>query len=299
MSRKASLGSRGQRTTLGVWIAGGVGLLAIILGLWTIRERPGGAEHGGSIGLSLGIEIHSLVIAQGAPSHIYFGGHDAAASSTDSSRTWVNVGTLDGADAMGWAFVGSEIWVGGHPGIEVSTDGGRTFTHADSGPPATDVHALGSVGDVVFAASPAAGLMVSTDRGSTWSIRSDRAGRNFMGQILVDPANADHVVAADIQEGVVESRDGGASWRVLDRVPGAMWVSWDPNVTDRIVVSGMGGAAITDDGGRTWSVLQVPSGTAVVSLAPGDGRTLYAGVADGYSDQVLVSGDGGGSWSSL
>jgi photosystem II stability/assembly factor-like uncharacterized protein len=244
----------------------------------------------------VGGDLHSLVADPAAPSRLYVGGHEGVAVSTDGGRRWRQVESLAGADAMGWAFTGDGVLVGGHPGLFVSDDGGRTFRQDNEGLPATDVHALGSGPGVIYAASPQLGVFASTDGGGSWDIRTDRVGHAFMGRILVDPEDANHLVAPDMRVGAVESSDGGRTWRVLGGVGSAMWVSWDSGDTERIVVSGMGQAAVTDDGGRTWEPIPVPEGASVVETSPDDPDTLYAGVLEGIEAAVWISSDGGNTW---
>jgi photosystem II stability/assembly factor-like uncharacterized protein len=235
-------------------------------------------------------------MAPATASRLYVGGHEGVAVSADGGRTWSQIESLDGADAMGWAFTDEDTLVGGHPGLFVSDDGGRTFRQDNEGLPATDIHALGSGAGVIYAASPQLGVFASTDGGASWEVRTDQVGQAFMGRILVDPRAPDYLVAPEMQAGAVESSDGGRSWSVLGGVPGAMWVSWDPADTDRIVVSGIGQAAVTEDGGRTWRDLPVPEGASVVEIDANDPDTLYAGVLDGTEALVWISRDGGSTW---
>ena len=244
----------------------------------------------------VGGDLHSLVMAPSTDSRLFVGGHEGVAVSTDGGRTWSQVDSLAGADAMGWAFTDEAALVGGHPGLFVSEDGGRTFRQDNDGLPATDIHALGSGAGVIYAASPQLGVFASTDGGASWELRTDQAGQAFMGRILVDPGDPDHLIAPDMQAGAVESSDGGRSWSVLGGVPGAMWVSWDPTDTDRIVVSGVGQAALTRDAGRTWTQLSVPDGASVIEIDASAPDRLYAGVLEGTNAVVWVSRDGGGTW---
>jgi photosystem II stability/assembly factor-like uncharacterized protein len=244
----------------------------------------------------VGGDLHSLVMAPAITSRLYVGGHEGVAVSTDGGRTWRQIESLDGADAMGWAFTDDGALVGGHPGVFVSDDGGQTFRQDNEGLPATDIHALGSGAEVIYAASPQLGVFASLDGGVSWEVRNDQVGHAFMGTILVDPQNPDHLVAPDMQAGAVESSDGGRSWSMLGGVPGAMWVSWDPADTGRILVSGIGQAALTRDGGRTWAQLAVPEGASIVEIDANDPDTLYAGVLEGTEAVVWISRDGGSTW---
>jgi photosystem II stability/assembly factor-like uncharacterized protein len=269
----------------------GLGLVAAVL---LTRADSGPSSPGRPF---VGGDLHSLVMAPGATSRLYVGGHEGVAVSADGGQTWRQVESLDGADAMAWAFTDQRVLVGGHPGLFVSDDGGRTFRMDNDGLPATDIHALGTGGGVIYAASPQLGVFASTDGGSSWEVRTDQVGQGFMGPILVDPSDPEHLVAPDMQAGAVESSDGGRSWRVLGGAPGAMWVSWDPADTDRLLVSGMGQAALSTDGGRTWAQLTVPEGASVVEIDAGDPDTLFAGVLDGTEAVVWNTRDAGRTWS--
>ncbi|MGH2653346.1 MAG: WD40/YVTN/BNR-like repeat-containing protein [Actinomycetota bacterium] len=230
------------------------------------------------------------------PTRLFVGGHHGVASSTNGGKTWRPVDTLEGADAMGWAFSGERVLVGGHPGLFVSEDGGRSFERRNEGLPATDIHALGAADGVIYAASPQLGVFASLDGGRTWEVRTQEVGHSFMGGILVDPEDSDHVVAPDMSAGAVESTDGGRTWRALGGAPGAMWVSWEPEDTRHIVVSAMDQAAVTTDGGATWQPIDVPDGASLVEMSPDNPRTLYAAVHEGDAAVVWVSRDGGGTW---
>jgi hypothetical protein len=282
---------RVRRRRAATWAA----LLAVVaVGAAAAVLLRTGAESSDAKRPYVGGDLHSLALAPTSPERLYVGGHDGVAVSTDGGRTWRAVESLAGADAMAWAFTDESVLVGGHPGLFTSEDGGRTFRQDNEGLPATDIHALGSGPGVIYAASPELGVFASTDGGASWEVRTDQIGHAFMGTIVVDPDDPDHLVAPDMEAGAVESSDGGRSWSILGGAPGAMWVSWDRGDTERIVVSGMGWAASSADAGRTWEQMSVPSGTSIVEI--GDTNTLYAGVLDGTEAVVWASRDGGETW---
>lgn len=256
---------------------------------------PNGEETGRGDEAFVGGDLHSLV-ADPSSGRLYVGGHGGVAASNDGGRTWRQIESLDGADAMGWAFVRDAVLVGGHPGMFASSDGGDTFAFRNEGLPATDIHALGGNGEAVYAASPQVGLLFSGDGGKSWEVVTQDAGQSFMGRILVDPDDPDHLLAPDMQEGAVESRDGGRTWSSLGGVRGAMSVTWDLEDTRHLVVSGMGEVVRSTDGGETWTPLNAPAGTAVVEMAPHDPDVLYAAMLRGTEAIVSKSTDGGGSW---
>lgn len=76
--------------------------------------------------------------------------------------------SLDGADAMGWAFTADAVYVSGHPGISRSNDGAAAFRPANDGLPDSAVPAIGAGGPTLYAADPRSGATESTDGGRTW-----------------------------------------------------------------------------------------------------------------------------------
>lgn len=269
----------------------GAGLLAFVL----LSGSEG--EGGGSAGAPfVGGDLHSLVVDPDAADRLYVGGHDGVGVSVNGGRTWRQVESLSGADAMGWAFMGDQVLVGGHPGLFVSEDGGRSFVKRNEGLPATDIHALGAGEGMIYGASPAAGVFASTDGGTNWQLRTGEVGHSFMGRILVDPGDPDHLIAPDMQAGAAESTDGGRTWRALGGVGGAMWVTWNARDTAHLIVSGMGEAAESTDGGASWRPMTVPQGASVIEMDPTDPAVLYAAALDGTEAMISVSRDGGASW---
>jgi photosystem II stability/assembly factor-like uncharacterized protein len=103
-------------------------------------------------------------------------------------------------------------------------------------------------------------------------------------------------VAPDMQNGVVESTDGGRTWRVLHSLPGVMSVTWDPSNPDRIIAASMSGAVGTKDGGATWNPLSTPAGVSVVEIDPRRPNVVFAGALEGDTARVWVSRDGGATW---
>ena len=278
------------------WAVAGLVAVAVLV---AFAARGGGDGAGGSSGTStvgfVGGDLHSLVVDPAVPGRLFVGGHQAVSVSTDGGRSWRRVGSLDDADAMGWAFTADAIWVSGHPGLSRSEDGGRTFARSNDGLPDTDVHALGAGANAVYGASTRAGVFVSTDGGRSWTTRAERAGQAFFGRILVDPADGEHLVAADARSGPVESTDGGQSWRPLGGLRAATWVSW-AGPQRVLVASGLAGAATSSDGGRSWRPLELPSGATLVEGRDSDADLLYAAAPRGDSAEVWVSRDGGRVW---
>ena len=245
----------------------------------------------GSVGVTGG-DFHSLVADPLVAGRLYVGGHNAVARSDDGGKTWTTVPALDGADAMGWAIEQSAIWVSGHPGLNESVDGGVTFARRNAGLPDSDVHAFGAADATLYAAGPGIGVATSTDMGESWTTVTSSAGQAFFGRILVDPDDASHLVAADVQSGVTASRDGGRTWTPLGTNPTA-WVSSVDGLTT-IYASGGPTPQRSRDGGATWEQVDVPAGATLIEASTTG--TVYAGVHDGRSVAVWASSDGGTTW---
>ena len=277
------------------WVMG-IGMVAVVM----FALRSGGADTPAPsesvANPVVGEDLHSLVVDPNDPDTLYIGSHQGVSVSTDGGSSWEVIESLDGADAMGWAFTEDAILVGGHPGLSVSTDGGKTFELRNSDLPSADVHALGAGEQVIYAGLAGTGTFASIDGGLSWEARSEEFGGGFMGRIQVDPSDDEHLLAPDMSGGAMESADGGRTWKSLGGVQGAMWVSWDPADTDHMIAIAQGSAAVSTDGGATWRALEIPQGASIAEFSPEDPQVLYAAVLEAPEASVYVSRDGGDSW---
>ncbi|MBA3466189.1 MAG: glycosyl hydrolase [Gemmatimonadaceae bacterium] len=163
-------------------------------------------------------------------------------------------------------------FVGGGPGSGIwkSTDGGESWTRLSEGLPKVDVGRIGldvsrSSPNVVYAtietkvttAAAATGLTEgsiyrSDDYGASWQRMG--AGSSFawyMGQIRVDPSNADRIYFLGVP--LQTSSDGGRTFRTIATESHVdhhgMWIN--PNNPDHFILGNDGGVYITHDRGRT------------------------------------------------
>ncbi|GHC14397.1 hypothetical protein GCM10010332_50710 [Streptomyces albogriseolus] len=277
------------------WGGAALAVVAVAAGgvfLTTRGDGGGGSSSGSATRPLVGGDLHTVSVVG---SRLYVGGHAAVAASGNGGKTWQDVPSLRGADAMGWASTNDAVLVGGHPGLYRSTDGGATFTKVTGKNALGDVHAIGGAGDTVYVGSPESGLLASTDGGTTWKAVNVEAGRSFMGTILVDPKDPQRLIAPDMSSGLQTSADGGKTWKELGGPMGAMAAAWNPKDINRIIAVGMDGAQLSTDGGKTWKDADVPKGTSAVGY-DATGSTLYAGALDGKTARVYRSTDGGTSW---
>lgn len=138
-----------------------------------------------------------------------------------------------------------------------------------------------------------AGLLRSTDGGTTWGVI---ATAPFVGigfyDLVVDPLNANHLLAAT-SGGLFESANGGTSWTLRRSV--VTWdlsmhpaVAGDPASTREVFAACADGLFRSTDGGATWSAVALPSAPAgyqrvEVCHAPSNGDVCY----------VFAAGTGG------
>lgn len=276
-----------------MWLLATVVAVVAVVAVTASRGGGGGEQAASSSGGFVGGDLHSLVVDPTTPGRLFIGGHDAVSASADGGRTWSRVESLNGADAMGWAFAAQAVYVSGHPGISRSSDGATVFRRANDGLPDTDVHAFGAGGSTLYAGGPALGVIASTDGGRTWDARTSDAGQAFFGRILTGPGDDQHLVGADARSGATESTDGGRTWHTLGGPPSAVWVSRSGST---LYVSGPEGAASSPDGGKTWEEMALPAGASLVEADPNDPAVVYTGIHDGVAAQVMVSRDGGVRW---
>ncbi len=255
------------------------------------------------------------------------GNYGAIYHTTNGGKTWEarESGTksplfsVDFADEQhGWA-------VGKSGEIRATTDGGRTWTRQHS-PIDTSKHFFkvrAVDARTVWAVGDWGAVAETTDGGGTWEDRSlpklhvlasERADRQdnlvLEDVILYDVAwpDAQHGYIAGEFGTVLATADGGATWvkRTLPTDKTLFGVTFKTPEEGWVV--GIDGLVIhTADAGRTWTVQHGnPEPATIDELAFNDalknpgmysiavvGRT---GVAVGDTGTVLVSSDGGGTW---
>ena len=150
-------------------------------------------------------------------------------------------------------------------GIWKSTDGGDNWTdisHSAGLPRGV----LGRIGITVSPADPDR-LWAIVEASDGGVFRSDNGGRNwtrlneqnilrqrawYYSHIFADPKNADTVYA--LNTGFYRSIDGGKTFTAIRTPHGdnhGLWIA--PDNPLRMIESNDGGAAVTSDGGHTWS----------------------------------------------
>src|SRR6266540_83332 len=170
---------------------------------------------------------------------------------------------------------GGTIWLAGHQVLKKSSDAGTTWTDVrPSGLPGLDIHGFAvdpRNPERLYAAIAGQGLYRSTDGGGSFSLVSRDVGGNVMALAVLPDKR---ILAGDMQRGLLESRDGGASWKQKLRVQ-LMGLAVNPRDPRRILATGAG-VALSTNGGRSWrSVLDLPSGAGPVAWSASNPQLAY------------------------
>jgi len=147
------------------------------------------------------------------------------------------------------------------------------------------------------------GIFKSTDQGATWThLQSTMANESFryVNRIVVDPSNADIVVAAT-GKGIFRTTNGGTSWTEVYSGD-VQDLRAQPGNFSRLIAGVNGkGVFYSNDAGLSWSIAPAnyPSYFRRIELAfsPSRPDTAYASVEQTlFSSGLLRSEDGGQSW---
>ena len=155
-------------------------------------------------------------------------------------------------------------------------------------------------------------LSISTDMGMNF--RSVDFGRSWFGMHFETLRGSDRttlrwtsdpaVVYSIDQQGwegayPIRSTDSGRSWTRLPNDPtegNAHWIHEDPSQPGRVLVSSWSELFFSDNGAESWERIHsapVPENGLYVAGVAWAGETLIVGTAEA----MLVSSDGGGTWS--
>ncbi|GIH19590.1 WD40/YVTN/BNR-like repeat-containing protein [Rugosimonospora africana] len=198
------------------------------------------------------------------------------------------------------------LWDGGtESGLYKSSDGGTTWkpVTANLGLPAGEpigkigVSVAGGGSGRVYALVEAdgGGLFRSDDGGAKWQLVSTSADirqRGFyFSKVFADPANPDRVYVGNVS--FLRSDNGGATFSTI-RTPHSdnhdLWI--DPNDTNRMIESNDGGAAVSTNGGTTFTAEDYPTGQFYQVVTTNDDPYLVCGEQQDRNS-VCVSSTGG------
>lgn len=194
---------------------------------------------------------------------------------------------------------------GPNSGIWKTTDAGDTWTQLKSGLPPL----MGRIGLAVAPSMPnrvyaaieadSGGMYRTDDGGATWRRVSGSRGVlarpwYFMG-VTVDPKNADVLYAPGFS--LLRSTDGGVTYTTRPSTHSdnhRLWIS--PSNGQNMLLLNDGGAAVTFDGGDTWSTTTNQPTAQIYAVQADDlfPYNLYGGQQDGGSIMMPSREVGGG-----
>jgi photosystem II stability/assembly factor-like uncharacterized protein len=199
-----------------------------------------------------------------------------------------------------------EVSGGPGTGLFKTADGGDTWTDLTRNPgmPEGDVGKIGvSISpprpNRIYAMVEAAdgGVYRSDDGGDSWQhVSADRSRRLF-------PASYNHITADTQDPDVVylqhmafwRSTDGGRTFRVQRMEHSdhhALWI--DPNDSDRMIDGGDGGAAVTLNGGASWSTLENQPTADLFSLAVDDQDPYWVYASQNDNSHIAIPSQSSG-----
>jgi photosystem II stability/assembly factor-like uncharacterized protein len=186
---------------------------------------------------------------------VWLAGHNVFARSDDGGQTWKTLAprTLPSLDLHGFTVdpkTPSTLYaaVAGE-GLYRSTNGGRSFSALSKDVGGAVMAMAVTPGDDILAGDMQRGLLVSHDKGATWSqsLRAQLAG------LAINPTNPLTILATG--PGILRSTDGGKHWSVVARISaGAGPVAWSPASPRVAYVVGFDRMLYrSSDSGATWT----------------------------------------------
>jgi photosystem II stability/assembly factor-like uncharacterized protein len=270
-----------------------IALVAVAVGVAVTRGSGDEQQAPAAGGLPETSDYHSLLVSPTNPNELVLGTHQGLYRSTDSGRSWEFAG-LGGKDAMNLAQpAGSTVWTAGHNVLAKSTDGGRAWADVrPDGLPGLDVHGFAvdpKKPNVLYGAVANQGLYRSTDGGGSFALVSREVGPAVMALAITRDGR---ILAGDMQQGLLESADGGRRWTARLRA-GVMGIAINPRDPQRLLATEKG-IFLSRDGGRSWEqMLSFPEGMGPVAWSPRQRNVAYV---VGYTRTLYKTSDGGESW---
>ena len=209
----------------------------------------------------------------------------------------------------------------------LSTDGGQTWTGASKGYTGAQIRqvAVARSNAARVYAGARSGVFSSVDGGTTWNgltyppADAPQALINEIFSVAIDPTDAAKVIAYSADSGVIRTEDGGLSWKIgsgvtqpllsLTIAPSDPKIVYSGHITGSckglLDVSGVEGCDetgadfhVSADGGATWDPAAPTVLNKVISAVAVDPRDPRVLLAASLGDGVLLSRDGGVTFTS-
>jgi photosystem II stability/assembly factor-like uncharacterized protein len=271
-------------------------LLLLLLAVAASATVVASASNQTTPGLPKSPHYHSLLVSPSDPNELILGTHHGLYVSTDGGLHW-RFDALKGKDAMGLARPnGNTIWLTGRYVFKKSMDAGATWEDVrPAGLPTTDIHAFAvdpHTSETLFAAVAGVGLFRSVNGGRSFALVSSKLGGDFMALLGLDNGR---LLAGDYRRGLLESADGGRSWKRIVRAT-ILGLAVNPRDPRRVLAS-TAGIALSTDEGKSWRlVLNLARGVGPIAWSRSDPTLAYA---VGLNRVFYRSTDGGQTWKAV
>ena len=142
------------------------------------------------------------------------------------------------------------------------------------------------------------GVFRSTDGGKDWATEDVGLGSTEVNSIVVSPTNPDVLVVAtggvtkSIGGGIYKSVNGGTTWQETYTVGGNLLAY----VSGALYAAAHNAVLVSHDFGTTWTVVSRFSGFVTTLDVQAAGSTIFVGLYQPGSVQILRSADGGKSY---
>jgi photosystem II stability/assembly factor-like uncharacterized protein len=278
--------------------------LADVHGKGSIEKTTDGGQTWSPVGpLPDQLGVSALLIDPSNASFLYAATADGVFNSSDGAATWSRVlDTPSRCLAMAPAD-SAVLYAGAADGVSASFNAGASWTGTKAGLIATSVRELlvnPRSRNELYARS-GLNIFQSADGGGTWQLIEELPSDLSPAGFVLNWKNPSIQYVGPITmggglcTGVSRTLDGGRSWAPTSLTIGCILrITLDPQNPDTVYAVGQFGLWKSADSGGTWNtvLLQPIFSFAIAPTAPAN---LYAGIR---SQGILVSRDGGATWSS-
>lgn len=251
--------------------------------------------------------------------------HESSHSTKSIGQPWLEMGPMSATNTSTWSsHIGRVSALGVDPNdsdhLVIGSPGGgiwNTFDEGENWTPIFDDGVSLSVWSIAishdnnqnyYAGVSGQGVMRSTDGGSSWATTSGSAGT--ITAILMDPINADTLLAMRNNGTIYRSVNGGLNWTATDAaniITGNLYdMEFEPGNSQVVWVSGSNGVFKSLDNGQTFTEIIGPweslppeydNQPKMMAVTPDDSDYIYVlGSNSGGFGAIYLSTDAGNTW---